>query len=42
MQRIFDTSKMDALGWKPAVSLANGIMQTIEWFRANRQLIRER
>lgn len=42
MQRIFDTSKMDALAWKPSVSLANGIMQTIEWFKANRQLIRER
>ena len=42
MQRVFDTSKMDQLGWKPSVSLANGIIQTIEWFRANRQLIRER
>jgi GDP-L-fucose synthase len=42
MQRIFDTSKMDALGWKPSVNLASGLMQTIEWFKTNRQVIRER
>lgn len=42
MQRIFDTSKMDSLGWKPSINLATGIMRTIEWFKANRQLIRER
>lgn len=42
MQRIFDTSKMDALRWQPSVSLENGIMQTIEWFKINRQFIRER
>lgn len=42
MQRIFDTSKMDALGWKPKVSFKEGIRKTVDWFRANRTTVRER
>ena len=40
--RVMDTAKMDALGWRPRVGLSEGIGTTIEWFRANAELIRER
>ena len=42
MQRIFDTTKMDQLGWKPKVSFKDGIRKTVDWFRANRSSVRER
>jgi GDP-L-fucose synthase len=42
MQRIFDTSKMASLGWKPRVTFQEGIRRTVEWFRDNRNTIRER
>ena len=42
MQRIFDTSKMVQLGWKPKVDLTAGITSTVNWFRKNRQSVRER
>ena len=41
-QRIFDSTRMDQLGWKPKVSLAEGIQRTVDWFRVNRSNIRER
>jgi len=41
MQRIFDCSGVRALGWKPKVTLSDGIEKTVNWFVENRDVIRE-
>jgi GDP-L-fucose synthase len=35
-QKLLDVTKLRALGWKPAITLRDGIVQTYDWFRANR------
>jgi GDP-L-fucose synthase len=34
-RKLLDASKLGALGWKPAISLKDGIARTYQWFRAN-------
>ncbi|MGI9458029.1 MAG: dTDP-glucose 4,6-dehydratase [Aeoliella sp.] len=34
-----DTSKAQALGWQPEVPLANGITETVTWYRENREWV---
>jgi GDP-L-fucose synthase len=34
-QKLLDITKLRALGWKPAITLRDGIASTYEWFRAN-------
>ena len=34
-RKLLDTSRIRALGWKPAIPLRDGIARTYEWFRAN-------
>ena len=34
-RKLLDVSKLSALGWKPAISLREGIARTYQWFRAN-------
>ena len=34
-RKLLDVTKLRALGWKPAITLREGIAQTYDWFRAN-------
>ena len=34
-RKLLDVTKLRALGWKPAITLRQGIAQTYDWFRAN-------
>jgi GDP-L-fucose synthase len=34
-RKLLDVTKLRALGWKPAITLRDGIARTYEWFRAN-------
>jgi GDP-L-fucose synthase len=34
-RKLLDVTKIRALGWKPAITLRDGIARTYEWFRAN-------
>src|SRR5881397_3751905 len=34
-RKLLEVSKLRALGWKPAISLRDGIARTYQWFRAN-------
>jgi GDP-L-fucose synthase len=34
-RKLLDVTKLRALGWKPSISLRDGIAKTYEWFRAN-------
>jgi GDP-L-fucose synthase len=42
LQRIFDPTKMSTLGWHAKTQLNDGIEQTVDWFRANQNRVRER
>ena len=34
-RKLLDVGKLRALGWKPTITLRDGIAQTYQWFRAN-------
>ena len=36
-RKLLDSSKLRALGWKPKVSLREGIFETFEWFKVNQK-----
>ncbi len=35
MRKLMASSRLEAMGWKPAVALANGVRETYTWFLAN-------
>jgi GDP-L-fucose synthase len=35
-RKLMDSSRLAALGWQPAISLADGVQSTYEWFVSNR------
>lgn len=35
-KRILDTSRARSLGWEPTITLREGIKETVEWYRANK------
>lgn len=37
-----DTQKIQALGWKPKVTIKEGVIKTVEFFRANKWVFEER
>ena len=34
-RKLLDTGKINALGWHPAISLADGLASTYQWFLEN-------
>lgn len=39
-RKLLDTSKLQAMGWSPSISLADGIRQTYEWYLQNIENLR--
>ena len=42
MIRLFDTKRAESYGFKPSVSLKNGISNTVRWFLDNVNIIDEK
>jgi GDP-L-fucose synthase len=36
MRKVLDSSKIAKLGWKPLISLDQGIVSTVEWYLQNK------
>jgi GDP-L-fucose synthase len=34
-QKLLDTSRLTAMGWRPSIPLRDGIRQTYQWFLAS-------
>jgi GDP-L-fucose synthase len=39
-RKLLDTTRLTGLGWRPSRGLAEGIADTVAWYRANRAKIR--
>jgi GDP-L-fucose synthase len=39
-RKLLDVRRLDALGWRPTISLQDGLRQTYQWFLANVEDIR--
>lgn len=39
-RKVLDTSRLAATGWSARIGLAEGVGSTVEWYRANRDLVR--
>lgn len=42
LKRIFNTQRINDLGWSPKINLETGLKKTIDWYNANRFNIREK
>ena len=40
MKKLLDISLISNLGWSPSISLEQGILQTIKWYKANKDTLR--
>lgn len=41
MRKLMDVSRLGAMGWKPQISLEQGVIDTYQWFLSHRSEIRE-
>jgi nucleoside-diphosphate-sugar epimerase len=39
-RKLLDVSKIENLGWKPAITLKDGLKETYEWFLENNKKLR--
>jgi len=39
-RKLLDISRLTALGWRPSITLAQGLASTYEWYRAHQQQLR--
>jgi GDP-L-fucose synthase len=39
-RKLLDTTRMQALGWIPSISLTEGLKETYDWFQNSESLIR--
>lgn len=39
-RKLLDVSLLKSTGWKPSISLADGIRDTVDWFRSHRAVLR--
>ena len=35
LRKLLDTSRLQALGWQPAIAFDDGIAKTYEWYRSD-------
>ena len=41
-RKLLDVSKIENLGWKPVITLKDGLKETYEWFITNNKVVRDR
>ena len=41
-RKLLDISKLERLGWKPVITLKDGLKETYEWFITNNKVVRVR
>jgi GDP-L-fucose synthase len=41
-RKLLDVSKIENLGWKPVITLKDGLKETYEWFITNNKVVRVR
>ena len=39
-RKVLDITRLKSLGWKPKITLEEGIRETIKWFKGNRDKVR--
>ncbi|NCW94745.1 MAG: GDP-L-fucose synthase, partial [Actinobacteria bacterium] len=39
-RKVLDISRIKALGWSPSVGIAEGVRETITWYRENQSRVR--
>jgi GDP-L-fucose synthase len=40
-RKIMDNSKIESLGWKPKMTIENGIAETVKWYWDNKDKVRK-